>query len=261
MKMDDDKKEDVKILISPNESFPFDRKLLEYKIFSFKINKQEEEKQILSSMKSVILFPNRAKNSNKLDNNKNANRNEISKIPAIYYGNYYSAKKGDVVIGIITQKNYEFYKVDILANREAKLNSIDFEGATKNTKPILNVGDVVFALINQENKYSNASLTCKTSSNSKGWSSGESTYGELKEGIVYKINRFHCLKLLENKEFIGRLKECVKNLKLKIGFNGRIWIKTDNLSDAPKVHKAIIECLDLQNDQKEVKLNEIFNKK
>lgn len=258
--MDDNKKEDVKILISPNESFPFDRKLLEYNIFSFKINKQEEEKQTLSSMKSVILFPNRIKKLNKLDTNKNINKNEISLMPAIYYGNYYSAKKGDVVIGIITQKNYEFYKVDILASREAKLNSIDFEGATKNTKPNLSVGDVVFAIINKENKYSNASLTCKTSGNSKGWSSGESTYGELKEGIVYKVNRFHCLKVLENKEFIGRLKEMAKGLKLKIGYNGRVWIKTDNLYDTPKVYKAIIEYLDLPDDQKEVKLNELFNK-
>ena len=149
----------------------------EGKVFSLKKEKQgEEQKQSLSSMKSIIFFPNRVKNKSKSKNTKqNVNKDESEEndiIPTIYYGNYYSAKKDDIVIGIISQKTYEVYRVNILANKEASLNSIDFEGASRKTKPNLNVGDVVYARVEKENKYSNVTLTCKGQSNTKGWSSG-----------------------------------------------------------------------------------------
>ena len=211
-------------------------------------------------MKSVILFSNSAKNINK-KNKENSDESEINPIiPMMYYGNYYSPKEGDIVIGILSQKTYEMYRANILANKEASLNSIDFQDATRKTKPNLNVGDAVFAKVEKENKYSNATLTCKSSNNSKGWSSGESTYGELKGGKLYDYNRYLCFKLLDNKDFIHRLKECVTSLKLKIGYNGRIWIKTENFIDIPKVFQAIYEGLNLSNEEREDMLNKLFNK-
>jgi len=263
-------KDEKKIILFPGDTFPFDQKLLQYKVFSLKKEKKgEEQKQSLSSMKSVIFFPSRTKNTNKskskqnekkdIKNNENIQESEENYIiPTMYYGNYYSAKKDDIVIGIISQKTYEIYRVNILASKEASLNSIDFEGATRKTKPNLNVGDVVFAKVEKENKYSNVTLTCKCSSNSKGWSSGESTYGELKGGKLYDYNRYLCLKLLDNKDFIYRLKECVKKLQLKIGYNGRIWIKTELIEDNPKVFQAIKEGLNLNNEEREIFLNKLF---
>ena len=261
--------EEKKIILFPGNTFPFDRNLLPYQIFSFKKIKQgEEEKQYLSSMKSVILYPERTNNTNKSKqkdkkDSKNKNNNQQSEtnpiIPTMYYGNYYSAKEGDIVIGIISQKTYEVYRVNILANKEASLNSIDFEGASRKTKPNLNVGDVVYARVEKENKYSNVTLTCKGQSNTKGWSSGESTYGELKGGKLYDYNRYLCLKLLDNKDFIHRLKEYVKKLQLKIGYNGRIWIKTENIRDIPKVFQALKEGLNFNKEEREVFLNRLFN--
>ena len=44
-----EKKDEEKIILFPGDSFPFDRKLIPYQIFSFKKTKKgEEEKQILS---------------------------------------------------------------------------------------------------------------------------------------------------------------------------------------------------------------------
>ena len=258
---DKDNKDEEKIILFPGDSFPFDKKLLPYQIFTFKKEKKdEEEKQILSSMKSVILFPNRTKKINKQIKEK-TEQSEINQIiPTMYYGNYYSPKENDLVIGIISQKSYETYRVNILASKEASLNSIDFQGATRKSKPNLIVGDVVFAKVEKENKFSNAILTCKTNTNSKGWSTGESTYGELKGGKLYEYNRYLCLKLLDNKDFIHRLKECVNKLLLKIGYNGRIWIKTENITDTPKVFLAIKEGLNLSNEEREILLNKLFNK-
>jgi hypothetical protein len=46
--MSESVKNEDKIILFPGDTFPFDRKLLPYQIFSFKkIKKNEEEKQIL----------------------------------------------------------------------------------------------------------------------------------------------------------------------------------------------------------------------
>lgn len=247
--------EDKKIIFFPGEISQFDKNLLKYQIFSFQ-NNPKEEKQTLSSMKSVILYPDKLKNENK---NKKKESNETN-LSILYYGNYYSPREDDIIIGIITQKTFEIYKLDILANKEATLNSIDFEGATRKTKPNLNVGDAVYARVEKENKYSNATLSCKSLTNAKVWSSGESTYGELKDGKIYNIHRYLGLKLLKNQKFIDRLKECVDKLEIKIGYNGRIWIKTEKLNDNAKVFKAIMQGLSLNHEEREIFFNNLFSK-
>ena len=113
--------------------------------------------------------------------------------------NYYNPRVGDIVIGIIKQKTFEYFRVNISTNKEATLNSIDFEGAKRKKRPNLSLRDVVFAKIENENKYSNVTLTCKSSTNKKGWMTGESQFGELKEGKVFELGRYLCLKLLNDK--------------------------------------------------------------
>ena len=257
-----EKLSEEKIILFQGDQMPFNRKLLPYNIFSFKKEKASiSEKHILSCMKPVILYPNRLPKSSKTtENTKESNEADESLIPSIYYGNYYYPKIGDIVIGIITQKTFEYFRVNISTSKEATLNSIDFEGATRKTRPNLNVGDVVFAKVEKENKYSNVILTCKSSSNKKGWMTGESKFGELKEGKVFELGRYLCLKLLDDKELRQRLKECVNNLKLKIGLNGRIWIKTDEINLIQNVYEAIKEGIKLHGDEREVYLNKMFNK-
>ena len=59
---------------------------------------------------------------------------------------------------------------------------------------------------------------------------GESQFGELKEGKVFELGRYLCLKLLDDKKLRARLKEGVKDLRLKIIVNGRIWIKSEDIN-------------------------------
>lgn len=263
--MSEENSSEEKIILFPGDQMPFNRKLLPYQIFSFKKEKTStSEKYFLSCMKPVILYPKRIPKSSKSkpkekENNLN-NESEESIIPSIYYGNYYNPKVGDIVIGIITQKTFEYFRVNISTNKEATLNSIDFEGATRKTRPNLSVGDVVFAQIEKENKYSNVTLTCKSATNKKGWMTGESKFGELKEGKVFELGRYLCLKLLDDKELRARLKECVKDLRLKIGVNGRIWIKAEDICMIQTVYDAIREGMKLSGDEREVYLNKMFNK-
>lgn len=256
-----EKQSEEKIILFPGDQMPFNRKLLPYNIFSFKKEKtSSSEKHFLSCMKPVILYPNRLPKAKTAENTKESNEADESLIPSIYYGNYYYPKIGDIVIGIITQKTFEYFRVNISTNKEATLNSIDFEGATRKTRPNLNVGDVVFAKVEKENKYSNVILTCKSTSNKKGWMTGESQFGELKGGKVFELGRYFCLRLLDDKELRQRLKECVNNLRLKIGLNGRIWIKTDEVNLVQTVFEAIKNAINLKGDEREVYLNKMFNK-
>ena len=60
-----------------------------------------------------------------------------------------------------------------------------FKVLQKKTKPNLNVGDLVFAKAEKENKYFNITLTCKSTTNSK-----VSSSGELKGGKLFEYNRY-----------------------------------------------------------------------
>ena len=64
--MSQENQSEEKIILFPGEQMPFNRKLLPYQIFSFKREKtKNSEKQFLSCMKPVILYPNHILKSSK----------------------------------------------------------------------------------------------------------------------------------------------------------------------------------------------------
>jgi exosome complex component RRP40 len=84
-------------------------------------------------------------------------------------------KIGDQVVGIIEERNADFYRVNIFSGAPAMLSRLGFEGATKRNKPDLKVGDVIYCRVSLAHRDLDVELTCLSSSgNKKGWSSGES---------------------------------------------------------------------------------------
>src|SRR3990167_6351095 len=100
----------------------------------------------------------------------------------------YFPQAGDNVIGIIVKKGPESYGVDINCGQPAFLDSVEFNGATKRNKPNLKVGDAIFTKVESVNKFLAPVLTCKSKHCKKDWTSGESTYGQLKDGIVHTLS-------------------------------------------------------------------------
>ena len=231
------KKENKKILLFPGEKYSFNRNLLPYNVFSFKI----KTNQLISKKTSLIEL-----------NNKKYNEN------IEYIGKFYYPTIDDVVIGIITMKTLEYYKLDIGSSHESILNSIDFEGATKSTKPNLNIGDAVFSKVLSINKFNNTYLTCKSEDSKKTWSTGESTFGLLNGGRIYEYNRNYSWLLLDNNKIIERLKDFC-DFELCIGMNGKIWIKSDKIENNNKIYKSIIMSFEKNNEEMERYLNKIFN--
>nr|PVC53536.1 hypothetical protein MACL_00003717 [Theileria orientalis] len=104
----------------------------------------------------------------------------------------YVPRVGDHVIGIITNKNNDYYTVNINDLYEGFLLCIDgFRGATKKIKPQLAQGDVVFCQILSIYNYNLIELTCKNVDEIKSFSTNETYFGHLTKGMTIKIPLTH----------------------------------------------------------------------
>ena len=54
---------------------------------------------------------------------------------------------------MIKNKTSDYYILDIGGSNEAILSVLDFEGATKKSKPILEVGQIVYCRVLENNKF------------------------------------------------------------------------------------------------------------
>jgi exosome complex component RRP40 len=59
----------------------------------------------------------------------------------------YTPHSGDRVLGTVTTKSGDFYRVDIGSPDLAQLNFTSFEGATKRNRPNVKVGDLLYGQI------------------------------------------------------------------------------------------------------------------
>lgn len=109
----------------------------------------------------------------------------------------YSPKVGDQVVGVIEEKGGDFYIVNVFSGSPSILNRLAFEGATKRNRPELKKGDVVYARVQSVGSDCDTELTCVSSSGSKKeWSSGETIYGLLSQGLVVNVNSATARRLL-----------------------------------------------------------------
>ncbi|KAJ0069086.1 hypothetical protein NL108_017649, partial [Boleophthalmus pectinirostris] len=70
------------------------------------------------------------------------------------------SKRGECVIGIVTAKSGDVFKVDVGASELASLSYLSFEGATKRNRPNVQVGDLVYAQFLVANKDMEPELVC-----------------------------------------------------------------------------------------------------
>ena len=100
----------------------------------------------------------------------------------------YVATQEERVIGIITDRIMDGYKVDIGSSGLATLSGLAFEGATKKNKPELQPGDLVLARLALANKDMESELSCLTAENR---SDG---MGPLEDGVCFQVSLSQCRK-------------------------------------------------------------------
>ncbi|TFK20421.1 exosome complex exonuclease RRP40 [Coprinopsis marcescibilis] len=139
------------------------------------------------------------------------------------------------VIGAVTQRMGEGYRVDIGSAHQASLDALAFEGATKRNKPNLKVGSLIYARVSLAHKDMEPELECFDAQSRK--SEG---YGELKGGFVVSCSLKMCRDLLDPKHFLLPLLGGRFPFESAVGMNGRVWANAKEI----KQTIAIVRCIE-----------------
>nr|KAF6484283.1 exosome component 3 [Rousettus aegyptiacus] len=94
----------------------------------------------------------------------------------------YVPVKGDHVIGIVTAKSGDIFKVDVGGSEPASLSYLAFEGATKRNRPNVQVGDLVYGQFVVANKDMEPEMVCIDSC---GRANGMGVIGQ--DGLLFKV--------------------------------------------------------------------------
>ncbi|KAI3662372.1 hypothetical protein MP638_004896 [Amoeboaphelidium occidentale] len=164
-----------------------------------------------------------------------------SKLSLLTLDKKYTPKSGDSVIGIITNANQEFYSVDINGICSAQLNVLSFENATRRNRPMLHIGDLVYAnLVSHSRAHVTVSCVNEQSRRAEG-------FGQLNGGLLVELPIHFTRALLTDKtalKFIGK----EMPYEVAIGVNGRLWVKTASC----KTTVILARTLEDLSKQKEV---------
>ncbi|XP_048762538.2 exosome complex component RRP40-like isoform X2 [Ostrea edulis] len=157
----------------------------------------------------------------------------------------YVPQRGDSVIGIITAKAGDVFRVDVGANELATLSYLAFEGATKRNRPDVKVGDIVYSKFLVANKDMEPELVCI---DGHGKSASLGIIGR-DGGMVVQVPIDLIRKILSPDCVL--FKSLGKSLKYEVavGMNGRIWIKCHTVMETIVVANAITTSQYMTNEQ------------
>ncbi|XP_040273211.1 exosome complex component RRP40 [Bufo bufo] len=161
--------------------------------------------------------------------------------PAVYWVDSHQKRyvpvKGDHIIGIVTIKSGDVFKVDVAGSDQASLSFLAFEGATKKNRPNVKVGDLVYGQFIVANKDMEPELACIDGS---GKANGMGVIGQ--DGFMFKVSLGLVRKLLTPQNDIIQELMNVLPMELVIGMNGRIWVKAKTLQQTLIVANILEAC-------------------
>lgn len=168
-----------------------------------------------------------------------------------YNSNKYQASEGDTVIGIVTMRNPEFYQLDIGADTVAVLNSQEFQGATRKDRPNYTEGTLIYCRVLSADKFGKVQLSCINPLDKKAWNTGEAFFKDLKGGFVKELPIAYCRQNLLSQTKSDYLFEQLGQIftfELCIGFNGKVWFKSERAVDTILIMNATQRIVDLSQE-------------
>ncbi|KAK1175669.1 exosome complex component RRP40 [Acipenser oxyrinchus oxyrinchus] len=157
----------------------------------------------------------------------------------------YVPAKGESVIGIVTAKSGDVFKVDVGGSEQASLSYLAFEGATKRNRPNVQVGDLVYAQFIIANKDMEPELVCIDSC---GRANGMGVFGA--GGLLFKVSLGLVRKLLSPQSEIVKDLEKIFPFEMVIGLNGRIWVKAKTTQQTLIVANILESCENMTTEQR-----------
>eukprot|EP01127_Copromyxa_protea_P017046 TRINITY_DN5162_c0_g1_i1.p1 TRINITY_DN5162_c0_g1~~TRINITY_DN5162_c0_g1_i1.p1 ORF type:complete len:234 (+),score=23.52 TRINITY_DN5162_c0_g1_i1:15-716(+) len=149
----------------------------------------------------------------------------------------------DLVLGIITSRLTESWKVDIGCHEHATLSMYSFEGATKKNRADLPVGSLVYCRVKVASRDMEPELSCMSV---KGKKEG---FGPLEGGYMVKCDT--CLArdcLAEDSTVLNALGASIP-YEVAVGVNGRIWVKATTIENTILVANCILNSQHMSPEQ------------
>lgn len=159
--------------------------------------------------------------------------------PAVYYVDSYQKRyvpnHGENVVGIVTQRGGDIFKVDIGGSEQASLSYLAFEGATKKNRPDIQVGDLVFAKLLVASKDMEPELVCVDSHGK------EKKLGALSsDGMLFTCSLSLIRKILNPNLPLFNTLAHSHAFEVAAGMNGRVWVKARTIQETIAVANAIL---------------------
>ncbi|KAF6201826.1 hypothetical protein GE061_004221 [Apolygus lucorum] len=151
-------------------------------------------------------------------------------------GKRYLPARGEGVVGIVTKKMGDYFKVDVRAADAALLHFLAFEGATKKNRPEVNVGDVVYGKMVVESTDMEPELVCINDEGRK------TNMGVLSGGFVFRASLHLVRKILQRDCPLLPSLGSAFNYESAIGMNGVIWVKSQDPVSTIAVSNAILSA-------------------
>jgi exosome complex component RRP40 len=153
----------------------------------------------------------------------------------------YVPRLHDNVIGVVLESFAENYKMDIVGTSTARLPTLAFDGASKRNRPNLGVGSLVFGRVSQVHRDMEPELSCMATGSGprKDWMTGESMYGELKGGFVFRCSLALAEELMDPESTVLLALAASIPFEIAVGANGFVWVNAADSSDIILITTAI----------------------
>ncbi|KAM6981141.1 exosome complex component RRP40 [Aplochiton taeniatus] len=158
----------------------------------------------------------------------------------------YVPAKGESVIGIVTAKAGDIFKVDVGGSEQASLSYLGFEGATKRNRPNVQVGDLVYGHFIIANKDMEPELACIDSS---GRANGMGVFGA--GGLLFKVSLGLMRRLLSPQSEIVKELGKLFPFEMVLGMNGRVWVKAKSIQHTLIVANLLESCENMTAQQRQ----------
>ncbi|XP_078116087.1 exosome complex component RRP40 [Sander vitreus] len=149
----------------------------------------------------------------------------------------YVPAKGETIIGIVTVKSGDIFKVDFGGSEQASLSYLAFEGATKRNRPNVQVGDLVFSQFVVANRDMEPELVCVDSS---GRANGMGVFGG--GGLLFTVSLGLARRLLSPHSDVLSDLQTLFPCELVVGMNGRLWVKSSSVQQTLIIANLLQSC-------------------
>lgn len=166
----------------------------------------------------------------------------------------YIPTRGENVIGTVTAKMGDFFKVDIGGSEQASLSYLSFEGATKRNRPNVQVGSLIYAKLLVASKDMEPELVC-VDGNGKSMGLGVLPDG----GYVFHVPLHLVRRLLSQECNLMKTIGARIPFEAAVGMNGRVWVKSQSAEKTISIYQVISSSENLSDETMDLRANTMLN--